>query len=127
MYVQAGGESVAKYDLKSRTRFSNSLKNKLYDELKNISDSTEIPISKLFDKSVEFLIESYRREDLLKNEDIDYLDIPIPRNLVNRLRLFAGINKVNFDDYIVSILLDYMIKEDKKLNGIAEKNAKNKS
>lgn len=125
MYLQAGGENVAKYDLKSRTRFSNSLKNELYDRLKDISDNTEIPISKLFDKSVEFLIESYRREDLLKNQDIDYLDIPIPRNLVNRLRLFAGISKVNFDDYIVSILLDYMIKEDEKLNGVAEKNSKN--
>jgi hypothetical protein len=122
-----GGKSVAKRILKKRNPITSTLSINLFNKLDEISGQTDIPKSKLLDKSVEFLIESYRREDLLKNEDIDYLDIPIPRNLVNRLRLFAGMYKVNFDDYIVSILLDYMIKEDKKLNGMTEKNVKNNS
>lgn len=116
---------MAKRILRKRSPITSTLSIKLFNKLDEISEQTDIPKSKLLDKSVEFLIESYRREDLLKNEDIDYLDIPIPRNLVNRLKLFAGINKVKFDDYVVSILLDYMIKEDKKLNGVAGKNSKN--
>lgn len=114
---------MAKRILRKRMPITSTLSIKLFNELDNLSEQTDVPKSKLLDKSVEFLVEHYRREDLLKNEDIDYLDIPIPRNIVNRLRLFAGMYKVNFDDYIVSILLDHMIKENKKLDALADHNA----
>lgn len=39
--------------LKTRTPISNSVKTELYEWLKNYSESTGIPISKLLDKSIE--------------------------------------------------------------------------
>lgn len=45
--------------LKNRTAFSNSLDNNLYEKLVTLSKSTDIPISKLLDKAVKSLLDSY--------------------------------------------------------------------
>lgn len=45
-----------KYGLKNRTRISNAVDKELYKALKNISDETKIPISKLLDEAIELLI-----------------------------------------------------------------------
>lgn len=49
---------MSKYGLKNRTRISNAIDTKLYEELKAYSDETDIPMSKLLDKSIKLLLES---------------------------------------------------------------------
>lgn len=44
--------------LKNRTAISTAIDNELYKRLKEYSEKTSIPISKLFDKSVAMFLES---------------------------------------------------------------------
>ena len=46
-----------KYGLKNRTRISNAVDNDLYRQLKELSNDTKIPISKLLDEAIKLLIE----------------------------------------------------------------------
>lgn len=50
---------MAKKVLKNRTQFTSTLKNELYAMLKETSDRTSIPISKLLDSAVECLLGDY--------------------------------------------------------------------
>lgn len=49
---------MSKYGLKNRTRISNAIETELYNKLKQYSDKTDIPISKLLDRAVKLLLES---------------------------------------------------------------------
>lgn len=51
--------------LKTRTPLSNTVDTKLYDKLKELSDKTRIPMSKLLDEALELLFEKH--SDSLKN------------------------------------------------------------
>jgi vacuolar-type H+-ATPase subunit E/Vma4 len=53
--------SLAKKVLKTRSQITSTLRNELYEEIKNLSDSTDIPISKLLDQAVELLLEDRRK------------------------------------------------------------------
>lgn len=44
--------------LKNRTAISTAIDNELYKRLKEYSDKTSIPISKLFDKSIAMYLDS---------------------------------------------------------------------
>lgn len=46
---------MAKKVLKTRTQFTSTLKNELYDDLKALSGDTKVPISRLLDEAVEAL------------------------------------------------------------------------
>ncbi|MDK2600737.1 ribbon-helix-helix domain-containing protein [Bacillus stercoris] len=46
---------MAKKILKTRKQFTSTLRNDLLDDLKDLSDETKIPISKLLDEAVELL------------------------------------------------------------------------
>jgi predicted DNA-binding ribbon-helix-helix protein len=48
---------MAKKVLKTRSQFTSTLKNELYDKLKELSDESKVPISKLLDEAVEALLE----------------------------------------------------------------------
>jgi len=48
---------MAKKVLKNRSQITSTLKNELYDQLKELSNETDIPISKLLDQAVELLFE----------------------------------------------------------------------
>lgn len=45
--------------LKNRKAFSNSIKTELYKGLKELSDETKIPMSKLLDEAIKDLLEKY--------------------------------------------------------------------
>lgn len=47
--------------LKNRTAISTAIKNDLYKQLKQHSDETGIPISKLFDKAIEMYLDSIKK------------------------------------------------------------------
>ena len=47
-----------KYGLKTRTRISNAIDSKLWEELQKYSKETQIPMSKLLDKAISLLLES---------------------------------------------------------------------
>lgn len=47
--------------LKNRTPISNAVDTKLYEELKQLSNETMIPISKLLDKAIELVLKEYER------------------------------------------------------------------
>lgn len=49
---------MANKDLKTRTPISNSVKTELWNELKQFSDTTGIPLSKLLDKAIETFLKS---------------------------------------------------------------------
>jgi hypothetical protein len=51
--------------LKSRTPFSNTLRNDLLMQLKQIHEDTDVPMSKLLDKAVEMLIKEYHLKQRL--------------------------------------------------------------
>jgi len=44
--------------LTKRTAFSNAIRSDLYDRLKDYSEKTSIPISKLLDKAIESFLQS---------------------------------------------------------------------
>ena len=48
-------------ELKNRTRISSTLDNEVYKKLKEYSDKTSVPISKILDKSVLMYLESVRK------------------------------------------------------------------
>lgn len=50
--------------LKNRIRIGSAIDKELYDQLKSLSDSTRIPISKLLDEALEDLIKKH--QDLAK-------------------------------------------------------------
>lgn len=50
---------MAKKILKNRTQFTSTLKNELYVDLKKLSDSTSIPISKILDMAVENILKEH--------------------------------------------------------------------
>jgi len=45
-----------KRGLKNRRPLSNAVKNELYDKLKELSDETKVPMSKLLDEAIEDLL-----------------------------------------------------------------------
>ena len=49
---------MANKDLKTRTPMSNAIDTKLLNKLKDYSNETSIPISKLLDKAIELLLKS---------------------------------------------------------------------
>ena len=49
---------MANKDLKTRTPMSNAIDTKLLDKLKEYSQQTSIPISKLLDKAIELFLKS---------------------------------------------------------------------
>lgn len=48
---------MAKKILKTRTQFTSTLEKTRYKDLKELSEATDIPISKLLDKAVDGLLE----------------------------------------------------------------------
>ena len=52
--------SENKYGLTNRVRISNAVDKELYAQLKQISDETMIPISKLLDRAIKLLIEEHK-------------------------------------------------------------------
>ena len=52
---------MAKKVLKNRSQITSTLKNELYQDLKNLSEETDIPISKLLDKAVTLLLNEYKK------------------------------------------------------------------
>ena len=49
-----------KYGLTNRVRISNAVDKELYAQLKQISDETMIPISKLLDQAIKLLIKEHK-------------------------------------------------------------------
>ena len=48
---------MAKKVLVNRTQFTSTLENKLYEDLKELSKESKVPISKLLDQAVRSLLE----------------------------------------------------------------------
>lgn len=46
-------------DLVTRKRIGNSVDKQLYNELKKVSENTKIPMSKLLDEGIEYIIKKY--------------------------------------------------------------------
>lgn len=51
--------------LKTRTPISNTLRNDLLASLKQISEDTDVPMSKLLDRAVDMLVKSYHEKQKL--------------------------------------------------------------
>lgn len=47
--------------LKNRTPISNAVETKLYEQLKELSKETMIPISKLLDRGIELVLREYEK------------------------------------------------------------------
>ncbi len=47
--------------LKNRTPISNAVDTKLYEQLKQLSNDTMIPISKLLDRAIELVLKEYKK------------------------------------------------------------------
>lgn len=47
--------------LKNRTPISNAVETKLYEELKELSQNTMIPISRLLDRGIELVLKEYQK------------------------------------------------------------------
>ena len=47
--------------LKNRTPISNAVRTDLYEQLKELSNETMIPLSKLLDRAIELVIEEYKK------------------------------------------------------------------
>lgn len=50
-----------KKDLVNRTRFSSTIDNEIYKKVKEYSDRTSIPISKIIDKALEMYLETVEK------------------------------------------------------------------
>lgn len=48
--------------LKNRTPISNAIKTELYEDLKDLSKETMIPISKLLDRGIELVLDEYKNK-----------------------------------------------------------------
>ena len=49
---------MARKDLKNRTPLGSAVDTKLYNELKELSNNTKVPMSKLLDEAIELLLDS---------------------------------------------------------------------
>ena len=47
--------------LKNRTPISNAVDTKLYEQLKQLSKDTMIPMSRLLDKGIELVLQEYKK------------------------------------------------------------------
>lgn len=47
--------------LKNRTPISNAVDTKLFEQLKQLSEQTMIPMSKLLDKAIELVLKEYEK------------------------------------------------------------------
>ena len=47
--------------LKNRTPISNAVDTKLYEQLKQLSNDTMIPMSKLLDRGIKLVLEEYKK------------------------------------------------------------------
>lgn len=56
-----------KKDLVNRTRFSSTVDNEIYKKVKEYSDKTSIPISKIIDKSLEMYLETAGKQSAVFN------------------------------------------------------------
>jgi hypothetical protein len=71
---------MAKKVLKNRTQITSTLKIELNKQLKELSDETDIPISKLLDQAVELLLQHKGMpRDSNKRDDKMYIDINLPK------------------------------------------------
>ena len=52
---------MARSDLKTRTPIGSAVDKELYNKLKEYSNNTQIPISKLLDKAIIMLLESFTK------------------------------------------------------------------
>jgi hypothetical protein len=52
---------LANRDLKTRTAFSNAVDSELLDKLKEYSQESGIPLSKLLDKAIELLLKEHKK------------------------------------------------------------------
>lgn len=50
-------------ELKNRTRISSTLDNEIYKKLKQYSDKSDIPISKILDRSVMMYLKNVNKQD----------------------------------------------------------------
>ena len=55
-------EMKSNWGLKTRTAFSNALRNDLHRKLMALSEETMIPVSKLLDQAVELVLEKYEAQ-----------------------------------------------------------------
>lgn len=53
---------MANKNLKNRKPIGSAIDIKLHEELKQISNDTGVPISKLLDKAIMMLVDSYKKE-----------------------------------------------------------------
>jgi hypothetical protein len=60
--LKGGVHMVSNRGLKNRTAISTSIDKELYAKLKEYSEETGIPLSKLFDKAVSAYLESIKRD-----------------------------------------------------------------
>lgn len=58
---------MAKKVLRNRKQFNSTVNPDLLDAIRQISDQTDIPISKLVDKAIELLIEDMKNKGLYNN------------------------------------------------------------
>ena len=52
---------MARSDLKTRTPIGSAVDKELYNQLKEYSNNTQIPMSKLLDKAIRLLLESVNK------------------------------------------------------------------
>lgn len=55
---------MAKKILRHRSQITSTIKPELHEELRKISETTDIPISKLLDKAIELLIEDFKKKGI---------------------------------------------------------------
>lgn len=48
-------------DLKNRVRIGNAVDKQLFEKLKQLSEQTMIPMSRLLDRGIELLLEEYKK------------------------------------------------------------------
>lgn len=59
--LHAGGDKMARTDLKNRTPLGNAVDTELLNELKAYSKETSIPVSKLLDKAIKLFLETTKQ------------------------------------------------------------------
>lgn len=52
---------MSKYGLKNRTRISNAVDTKLWEQLQQYSKETDVPVSKLLDRAIKSLLEQVNK------------------------------------------------------------------
>ncbi|STO12876.1 Ribbon-helix-helix domain [[Flavobacterium] thermophilum] len=55
---------MAKKILRHRSQITSTIDPKLHEELRKLSETTDIPISKLLDRAIELLIEDFKKKGL---------------------------------------------------------------